>query len=346
MEHYLAPWVGTGNEESGGPFRPPTDQAYSVLDWRGDCTVPDGWCLVAVAQRDNDLVRGRGVYLGDNLDDRAAGVLLMRTLGLNPKGDDRPDVRAAVLDLLLEHATSDDDRSRWNRLRPAGRRHEVWLGGQRIVDVPVVRGGAVYTESFNKANSGTLGPDLTWTEVFNDSEVVGNQMEMNTSSGVEARAEHDCATNNNYAQIATMDGSAAWGTTFSYRALARYASAARTCYQAVLHYTGGILTDKINKQVTGTTTELASAFHSGGLGGWSFGDIVRCEANGSTIRSLYNGTATHEITDTAIATGTRGGIALTATNANDVGADDFEMGDLATPSAAAPRARRNVVVTT
>lgn len=337
MHYYLSPWVGTGIEDAGGAFCPPTGQQFSVIDWRPDSTVPDGWCLVAVAQRDEDLGRAGGVWLGDDLDDRVAGGVLLRRFGLNPKLGDRLSLRDAVADLFFSHATPVKDRTRWNGLGPTvgwRPRFEAWLGGERILDLPVVSGGATYTDDFNTADTLTFGADLTWTEI-GSLEIYSNEAAATTSGGSiqRARAEHDCATSNNYAQV-TLTLHINLSTDF-YAAACRYASAATTAYEALQGNGSATTGTVLRKVVTGTTTSLSTGTNS-----WALNDVLRCEASGSTISHKINGTTHLSVTDTSITTGTRGGLGIKSFSPTTLRIDNFEMGDLATPSAPSSRRQR------
>lgn len=60
---------------------------------------------------------------------------------------------------------------------------------------------AVFTESFNKAGSSVLGPDLTWTKITGDAEVYSNKWRNVTQAAdVLTRAEHDVGSVDMYAQ--------------------------------------------------------------------------------------------------------------------------------------------------
>lgn len=61
---------------------------------------------------------------------------------------------------------------------------------------------ATYTESFNKANAATLGPDLTWTEVggLTAWKVFGNTAVIQDDGDGHARAEHDTVTDDQFAE--------------------------------------------------------------------------------------------------------------------------------------------------
>lgn len=334
MEYYLAPWTGTGREDDGGAFCPPTDQFFSLLDWRADQASPDGWCLLAVAQRDNDVQKHGGGHLGDDLTDKQAGKRLMAGLGLNYRGKGDPSILDAVLDLFVEHATPDGDKSRWNPLTPIVARrpqYEVWLAGEQIIAVPVISGGATYTESFNKADSTTLGPDLTWTEVDQDLQVLSNVADIVTTSAIcIARAESDNATDNNYAQFTIP--SADTTATNLWAACARFVSGAYTFYLARQGDGTTLSNTAIRKVVTSSVTTLTTGTRTKATN-----DLLRCEANGSTINMVVNGSTHLTVTDTAIATGKRGGFELRAAATGRATADSFQMGDLATPSLIQPR---------
>jgi hypothetical protein len=76
-----------------------------------------------------------------------------------------------------------------------------------------------------------------------------------------------------------------------------------------------------------------SWYQASGSGLWTLvsGDVIRCEAEGTTIRVLKNGSLVTSWTDTAHASGQPG---MTAYGSTSASADDFEAGDL--PAASGP----------
>lgn len=100
---------------------------------------------------------------------------------------------------------------------------------------------------------------------------------------------------------------------------------ARDFYEVLVqsNSSGPNYTTEFNKVVNGTRTSLNSASRA-----WAVNDRVECEAEGTTIRALKNGTAFSTVTDSAIATGNPG-IAGSNDNvdSNSTG-DDWEGGNL------------------
>lgn len=353
--YYLCRHRDRSLEDEGPPhWRVPTYQAVASLDLTplaesGRQTTPDGigtgMVIVALDQRDGDVERSQdGVYLGNDLDDVVGGALLMRRMGLNFKGKGASTLRDAIVDLFFEHSTSPKDKNRWNAPMPVtrrggGARYEITLGLELVLSVPVVSGGATYTESFNKANSTTLGPDLTWQEVTGNSGVTNNQAENYSTAIGRMKALSDCATDNNYAKFtsATPSGGSYYDAEMG--AICRYhaTAATDTGYLSWNDYDFGIQ-NHIAKVVAGARTTLADL--NNGQGG-SAGTVYEMRAVGSLISFYVNGSSALSVTDTAITTGTKGGFQLRHTTAaNRTALDSFEMGDLSTPSAPARRRAR------
>lgn len=175
--------------------------------------------------------------------------------------------------------------------------------------------GVTITESFNTADSDTLGPDLVWTETLADLDIVTNQAKATTAAG-EARAESDLSTSNHYAQAACFKngtGDGAQGLTVC----VRFAAAARTYYGLRVEANNGYT---ISKRVAGTNTSLKT-----GALTWVNGDIIRLEVTGTTLNALKNGVQFDTHTDASIAGGTRCGILVTGAT---VSLDTFQAGDL------------------
>lgn len=330
MFFYLTTYTGSGTDDD--PFQPhgfEQAKAFSI-DLRPDSTVVSGWALVCVLTRDDVGIPGH--YLGDDI----RGVLTARSARMI--GNDlgvtcvSRELGKIVMELLLEHG--DDTRpNRWNRLRPASGRYEVWLG-DLIATQPVVSGGdgiilsgsgaRVFTESFNQSDSSTLGPNIAWTELTGDLRTTGNRLRVVglTTTGA-ARAEVDLASSDNYSQmeVPTWNVSDA-GLLVSMHE--RHSASAFTCYGGRWFLSG---THRVIKIVTGTATTLAS-----GTDTVAAGDVVKGQALGSTVSSIRNGAQKLSVTDTAITAGLRAGVALeVGTAVTNLEGDNFEMGDLSVP---------------
>lgn len=304
MQLYASPWVGSGTEED--PFHAPTDQDRTSIDFRGDATAGDGWCLLAVPELDADVVKAGGVYLGDSLDDPAAGELLMRTFGLTFKGRGRPAVRDAVLDLFVEHATRPGDKSRFNRLVPVkvptGRRLEAWIGGERLFALAIPSGGATQAESFD-GGSGSLngsGVDLVWTVSNGQITMVSNGARPNIAGSTRnlAYTTTNMDSSDHYGE--SVIDSTSTSTSARWGACVRHSTSDLTCYFGWLQGNGA---SSISKYVAGTATlDLATS-----TGTKANGDTIRVSANGSTITIYKNGASQTSVTDTDISGNVRAG---------------------------------------
>ena len=190
---------------------------------------------------------------------------------------------------------------------------------------PLPRGTTI-TESFNTADSTTLGPDLTWTEVSGDFDVVSNEVHLITggggAEGKKARAESDLSSDDHYAQVnITNIGSGA--DAYGWAGAARFAAAASTFYVYFVFQDGD--TGTLRKVVTDTATNLASTAIT-----LSIPELYKIQADGSTIKGFQAGVERESETDTAITGNTRTGIyGFSAETAVPPVADDFEAADLA-----------------
>lgn len=161
------------------------------------------------------------------------------------------------------------------------------------------------TESFNKADSTTLGPDLTWTETTGNLEVFSNTCRAVAISTLsEARAESDLSSADHYAEI-IIAGLDTNGTHIlsETRSLARFDSSARTHYGTMYSRAAGG-NHALFKRVAGSFTSLANISAT-----LNQNDPLRMTCNGSTISSASGGTSLASVTDTAITGNTRCGIA-------------------------------------
>lgn len=194
--------------------------------------------------------------------------------------------------------------------------------GDIAPDLEPLPPSTIITESFNKADSGTLGPDLSWTEINGAWEVFSNQAASEGINSVElARADTDLSSADHYGQVIV---------TFLGGGTARLGGAARiqtadgttiTCYYADLRNNDAL---ELEKVVNGTDTELASTAQT-----VSLPDTVRVQADGSTIKSFFNGSEVDSVTDTAITGNLRAGLmSRNGGNADGSRGDDFEAADL------------------
>lgn len=347
MEHYLAEWVGNGDDATGGSYTPPTFQSsFSAIDFRPTSLVNDGKCVVAVPERDADVEKSGAVYLGPDLDDVAGGKALMRGMGLNYRGPGDPTIRDALVDLFVEHSTPPEDRSRWNGLvagvsggRGDPSRADIVLGGEVVASIPNVSGGALNWDHFTDADATDLTahtPDsgFTWT-VFSGTtpKINSNQCRPSGTSLVHA-AGGDNASDNNYAEAyfaACSTGTSKIGV------LARVNTVNPDFYRARYTDPSNI---SLMKVVSGTATTLASASRTFAA------ETVRIVANGTNIAAYYLGgtPVTLSAVDGEVTVGKACGIYFDAyTSVTQTVLDDFLYNDYGV-SAPTPRPRGRLIV--
>lgn len=330
MRYYLTSYLGNGRDDNG--YVPPgSDQpGWRAVDLRPDSTKPDGRCLLALPVHDPTVV---GLDLGEDLD--ASSSLLRTRLG-NALGVSLGAARLRHMlgELLFAHGR--EDGSRWRPLQAAMGRYELWLG-ELVWSSPVLAGGAEVAEHFNTANSDTLGPRLTWTEVSGDIDIVSNRASCQTPNGNDAaRAEHNLATADHYAQcvLATLIAPDSGAGFQNGGPCARFdptssSSGTRTYYQMQGRRSTSEQQRRLIKRVSGTLTTL------GGPDTMTVaGTTLRVSPDGSTIKGYVSGTEHYSVTDTSITGHLRTGICGEIVGAGNGGAagdvefDDFLAADL------------------
>ena len=119
-------------------------------------------------------------------------------------------------------------------------------------------------ESFDKADSDTLGPDLSWTELSGDQDVVSNAWQAQPfSTQVLGRADSDLASTDHYAEIVISACTAVDTSGHGAGPVCRKDSTATNTYYIgrLLRTTtsGGTNQVQLYKRVAGTFTQLGSS---------------------------------------------------------------------------------------
>lgn len=272
------------------------------------------------------------------------------TLAANPKGRAnkvRDVIRATIAEArrnggpelaakVLGHVLQRHGYTRQEVEEGASGKRAEWARLIRPADLAAMGGATFrpkrpatsYSESFNTADSDTLGPDLTWSEVIGDLDVVSNRASTSTTGFAEARAQHDVSSADHYAQVQIYQTSTSGFDNHLAAPCARFASAARTFYSFAWFY-GGLY---LYKTVSGTYTIIGSAVETPA----PLPATWRVDCSGSTIRGLQNGTQKVSVTDTAITGNTRGGIWAYRASGVQIVVDDFLIDDGISAGAAKP----------
>lgn len=186
------------------------------------------------------------------------------------------------------------------------------------------------TESFNKADSSTLGPDLSWTELIGDLVVSSNLCANTGSTGnYVARADSTLSSSNTYAQCAVTTSVQVYAGVI----LRKDNTATDTKYEFYAAWASDNFL--IQKRISGTPTSLATGGTlTGTTGGTVYGEVTG--ANPGTLTLKWDTVQQVQTTDSDIDTGTYAGVIIF----NDVSSlsvtiDNFEAGDLAADVSAA-----------
>lgn len=292
---YLAPFIA----EAPGVFRPDVDGDFNLIDFTPPAADAQGTKGLCIVRCEAQTPKASRVKLTDYpLEATTAALrrLLGNKLGVTLEETHIPSLLA---ELLLLNG-DDKNPSRWNRLKPGRRRSEIWLG-ELIWEQPVIAGGATYSETWPGADSDSPNGTLTWTEVAGDWDVISHRLQNTDTGGSNsARAEHDLASSNHSCQA-----DVSWLAAATNRAgpAARFSGSAHTCYVG----SGNANNDTrlIHKAVAGTYTSISSVSQTIGVETL----LVKTTANASTV-SVDVGAGNSSITDTAIAAGTRFGVAV------------------------------------
>ena len=200
---------------------------------------------------------------------------------------------------------------------------DVFVPGDLPKEAPLPHETTI-TESFNTGTSTTtLGPDLSWTEIDGNLEIVSDRFRPVGSTGIcGARAESDLSGPDQYAQVDIYETTRTAGQYVG--TLARKDSTGTLTYYLAIQ----------NGGVTGSTLKcVANSFTAIGTNTtdtWSDGAPMKLECSGSAIQRYYNGASRNTATDTAITTGVRCGIRGRRTDGTlYYEGDDFEAADLA-----------------
>lgn len=184
-------------------------------------------------------------------------------------------------------------------------------------------------EDWNCADSASLTCDLTWTEIEGSNwQILTNRANMSLPSGAvqSARADSDLATDDHYAQATLVSWTGTAGGIYG-AVFCRKDSTATVTYYVFRAQTNFTPEHDMYKYVSGTATQLGSTDATDPVAG----EVIRVEADGSTITGKINGaTSVGPVTDTAITGNLRTGIYGYMDGAGDtINLDDFSAADLA-----------------
>lgn len=323
---------GAGTDDN--PYRPlgvDSIIGWSIIDFRPDSTVVDGFCIAAYPD-DAKLPKTALQIAGYKTDTLSFTIknLFQNKINLNV---DSTNFDELLLELLTTHATPPGDKTRWNPLMYTKEKHfEIWLGA-KIVDIPFIAGGATYTESFNKADGGGWGPDLTWAAKAGGIKTVTSTGTNGTTNSycLACTTASACSTNDTYTQAVivntTATSSAMWGVVCRYTDTSGIGDG----YEGRQGDATTQANTNLNKLVSGTRTQLSTSTHT-----LVAADAIKVSANGSTITLSFNGVSNIGLTDTSVTTGVHAMAGIRQSGTTSTGLDSLEYGDLVVNATASP----------
>lgn len=297
--YYVSQYTGTGT---------PTDKFRAVvadgggdistLDLRPDPMTATGWCIATTSVR-ND--HPGAIWLGEDILDTAMTTQHRNWVNANlgvvlDTGTTYRDAFFLILQAGDDPYT--DVRSKWRSLLPVLDRWQLVLANETIIDLPVVGGGAVATDDFNRANGG-LGAN--WTNRLEGN--TGGTFAIDTNEVKDGNtwswATYNAAANasaDHYSSITI--GTAAYPNLV---AAARMPSDHNTGYQFTWDGSQWEISTCVNGGYSNVAYQAGTAPVSG--------DVLRIEVNGSSIIGKQNGTQRISVTNTVITVGNYAGFA-------------------------------------
>ena len=263
--------------------------------------------------------------LGDSLDNPLPAAIrdgIQNRLGITLN---ETSIRKILAELLMGWAGGIGNK--WKLLRPSRltKSYRIYLG-ELIWELPVIAGGATITESFNTADSDILGPDLTWTELGGDIDVVSNEARTTVvNTTCRARADTDLATDDHYAQavVGASEETAGANVGLIFR---KDSTATLTHYEARASFDLNQL--RLISVVAGTATSIGGPWTYTLTAGTTY--TLKGQADGSTLKLFVNGVQQGtDITNTAVAGNLRCGLWAAKNISGYLSWDSFEAGDLA-----------------
>jgi hypothetical protein len=181
------------------------------------------------------------------------------------------------------------------------------------------------TESFNTADSDTLGPDQTWVEESGDADVVSNKA-VGTAHVVLARVSTNLASDNHYVQAIINNPT---GVNVTYGVIARkVGSATQTYYLFDTSWLGQ--TVRLYRCVAGAFTAVAAEVATTLSSATDY--LMKFQCIGSNMLTSVDGAAKHTALDANIVGNLQGGIRGDGVGGVGTTWDTWEAADIASVS--------------
>jgi hypothetical protein len=229
-------------------------------------------------------------------------------------------VQEAVITLLTEPAANG-----WKPIQPTiDGAYEIWLGGL-FWSAKTVRGGATFTDDYERADSADLGADwdVSATDVDRHLAIFSGIVYADAFPPCYEHVTSISPGESQYSLVTLDDiNTATLGTTEGGATIRVTAGVLRNFYQCAAMFAGAGTTTQLGKRIDGTLTELASENATS----WANTNTMRLSGSGTSITVQRNGSGTLlNATDSAHSGGSVG---IYSFNGDGwCGISDYEGGD-------------------
>jgi len=327
VPYYLAPYIGKGTMLE--PFQPlGSDQpGWAAIDLRPDGGATLGGnglnlCFLYLPQPNTDT---KLIKIGENKLDTIGSLLKQIIISkLNLIELNYNQFNEIVASVMINPPING-----WKALRPTKNMYELYLG-EKIWEMPVIKGGASFSENWNCADSASLTCNLTWTEILGTVwGIVTNRARASGITNAVARADSDVSTDDHEVSATLVTKTYVTSGIIIALVLARKDSTTTRTYYTFdfRQYSTTNEFHRLTKIIAGNDTQLGTD----ALDDYSANEIIKVKCDGSSIGGFINGVSkVGPITDTAIVGNFRGGIQYYGdTNAGHlVEFDDWNIADL------------------
>lgn len=324
MSFYVTDWVKQTEADGSECYYPRGVNAgiqFGALDLR-----PAGTLVGPAFVSTPEAISGAGITkLGDVKSDALSGVL--RTAIQTVTGFATGQTR---LDLILAEIMTTPGRL-WNPLRA-----DRFSGIKKLVMNSEliwasIAGGASYSENWDSADSDSISAQLTWTELVTDWDIVSNRVDQITvGAELYARAEHDLATDEHYAQVTYNQFNA---NTSRGGPMTRMSSSATTGYLVDFRPLDTTNTYQFRSVIAGVLASIGSSAAEASLAN-NTDYVIKLSSPSTDVHTVQrDGVEKLSNSSVTILAFTRAGIYGRAQGANRVRLDDWSAADISSGTA-------------
>lgn len=293
MPLYIAPYIGSGTKlDMYRPKYSDEQEGWSAIDLRPDASVVDGLSLLWLP---NDHSAVNLYKLGVDKNEAPSPGILTSVASKLQLAIGKPVTNlSSLLSFLL---FNDHGAGKWNPVQYGtwSRKKEIWLAGELWAESIYSGEGPLPfdpTDNFTRSDENPIAsPWVSGTGSHNDLQIASNLLASVTDNS-DSSAYYNASFDSDHSSEITID---TLGTNSDFGAACRCQSGAATLYISSAYSPS----EQIAKIVSGSYTTILAVTVSNLIAS----DLLRCEAEGSTIRYIVNDSEIDSVTDTSITGG-------------------------------------------